>query len=176
MGADHIRNSSWENPMSSVQIPLFVEKGADAPLPGLEFKERDAITAIVRDPKTGKYLVLRWKQIPWVTFVTGGIEDDQTAEEAARVEVLQETGYRHLRLVAELPRYDAKFYHGRKRVNRFAHFQCFLFELESDARYPVAENELEEHEPVWVDVRELEESILPDGHRYLFNHVRALGL
>ncbi|MEK9182800.1 MAG: hypothetical protein AAB809_01845 [Patescibacteria group bacterium] len=34
------------------QEPLFVAKGADAPREGLPFVEREAITALVRNPQT----------------------------------------------------------------------------------------------------------------------------
>lgn len=43
--------------------PLFIADGMDAPRPELPFIERDAITVILRNPKTGKYLGLRWKKL-----------------------------------------------------------------------------------------------------------------
>jgi 8-oxo-dGTP pyrophosphatase MutT (NUDIX family) len=151
--------------------PLFLDQGPDAPRADLPFVERDAITALVRDPKTGKYLGLRWKEVDWETFVTGGVEEDQTPEEAARVEVREETGYKNLRLVAELPRYHSKFYHAPKGVNRFAHFQCFLFELVDDERDPISDEESKKHESVWLDEAELASFRLHEGHRFLLSQV-----
>ena len=52
--------------------PLFVAVGEDAPRAELPFVEREAITAIVYDPKTKKYLGLKWKKVDWETFITGG--------------------------------------------------------------------------------------------------------
>jgi len=157
-------------------IKEFVDTGADAPRPGLPFKERHAITALVRDSKTGHYLGLRWKAIAWETFITGGIEDGQTPEEAARAEVLEEAGYANLRLVCELPSYVAKFYHGPKNVNRHAHFQCFLFEVTGEADQKPAPEELKKHEPVWLSGEELKGFELPEGHRYLADYVAAQNL
>lgn len=154
--------------MSTPEIPLFV---ADDVRPDLPFVERDAITAVVRDPQTGKYLGLKWKEVDWDTFITGGIEEGQTAEEAALAEIREETGYKNLRLVKELPRYDSKFFHPPKGVNRFAHFHCFLFELENDEREELAEDELKKHEPVWLDEEELISFRLPEGHRFLLGYV-----
>lgn len=154
-------------------IKEFVETGKDAPRPDLPYKERDAATAVVRNPKDGTYLGLRWKKIDWETFITGGIEEGQTAEEAARAEVREEAGYSNLRLVCELPRYDAKFFHGPKEVNRHARFQCFLFELSGNTSLPLAEDELAKHEPVWLSDTELENFRLPEGHRYLIEHIRT---
>ena len=151
----------------------FNETGEGAPRPELPFKERDAITAVVRNPENGTYLGLRWKKIDWQTFITGGIEEGQTAEEAARAEVLEEAGYGELSLVCELPRYDAKFFHGPKNVNRHARFQCFLFESSNDEARTLSEEELAKHEPVWLSKEDLEQFNLPEGHRYLLNYIQA---
>lgn len=153
------------------QEPLFVAKGADAPREGLPFVEREAITALVRNPQTEQHLALRWKEVDWETFITGGVEDGQTPEEAARAEIREESGYKNLRLVAELPKYHSKFYHTPKGVNRFAHFHSFLFELENDEREELSADEQKRHEVLWLTTAELEEFQLPEGHRFLLNSI-----
>lgn len=157
--------------MENHQEPLFVASGADAPREELPFVERVAITALVRDPKTGKYLGLRWKKVDWETFITGGVENGQTPEEAARAEILEESGYKNIRLVSELPRYHAKFYHTPKGENRFAHFHSFLFELENNEREQLTADEQQKHECVWLDETELKNFRLPEGHRFLLDSV-----
>lgn len=157
--------------MNNDPIPTFIDADKNKPHPDLPFVERDVITAIVRDPKTAKYLGLKWKQVDWDTFITGGIEDGQTAEEAARAEIHEETGYKNLRLIKELPRYDSKFFHHLKGVNRFAHFQCFLFELIDDEKDLVADEENTKHECVWLTKEELQEFRLHEGHRFILDHV-----
>lgn len=152
-------------------LHLFVDEGVNAPRVNLPFIERDAITALVRNPKNGKYLGLRWKEIDWETFITGGIEEGQTAEEAARAEVREESGYKNLRLVRELPRYHSKFYHGPKGVNRFAHFHSFLFELVDNERVPLSKDEIKKHTCVWLNRTELEHFRLPTGHRFLLEGI-----
>lgn len=157
--------------MINIQEPTFIAKGMDAPRLELPFIERDAITAIVRDPRTGRYLGLRWKEVDWETFITGGIENGQSAEEAARMEVHKESGYKHLRLVMELPRFHSKFYHKPKGVNRFAHFHSFLFELEDDECDPLSDEEKKKHECVWLDESGLEQFHLPEGHKFILSHI-----
>ncbi|MDB5189859.1 MAG: leuS [Parcubacteria group bacterium] len=157
--------------MSTPEIPLFVDTGMNAVRTDLPFVERDAITAIVRDPQTDKYLGLKWKQVDWDTFITGGIEEGQTPEEAARTEILEETGYKNLRLVKELPRYDSQFFHHPKGVNRYAHFRCFLFELVDTEQEETSADEKEKHDPVWMTREELESFRLPEGHRFLMQYV-----
>ncbi len=152
--------------------PLFIdETEAAAPREEQPYVERDAITAIVRDPKNGKVLGLKWKQVDWETFITGGIEEGQTAEEAARAEIREETGYTNLILVKELPPYHAKFYHPPKGVNRFAHFSSFEFELLKDERDVLSEDEQQKHEPVWLSPEELASFRLPEGHRFLVDFI-----
>lgn len=153
--------------------PLFIDTGADAPHPDLPFVERDAVAAVVHDPKTDTYLGLRWKEVGWETLVTGGIESGQTAEEAARAEILEETGYKNLQLVRTIPGYHAKFYHAPKGVNRFAHFKAFLFELIDDEQEPVSAEEKAKHEAVWLSREELQHFNLPEGPRFLVDQVLA---
>ena len=157
--------------MLDLQPKMFVDEGKSAPRPGLPFVERDAITALVRNPKTGKYLCLRWKEVDWETFVTGGIESGQSAKEAARAEVLEETGYKNLRFIQALPRHHSKFYHPPKRENRFAHVESFLFELWNDERDPVSPEEKAKHEIVWLTETELKTFRLPEPHRFLINYI-----
>lgn len=151
--------------------PLFIEVGENRPRDDKETIERSAITAIVYDPETEKYLGLRWKTVDWETFITGGVEEGQTGEEASRMEVREETGYKNLKLIKELPRYHAKFYHAPKGVNRFAHFQSFLFELEGGERDVISEDEQKIHEYVWLSKEEMKSFRLPEGHRYVFDSI-----
>lgn len=157
--------------MTNHNEPIFIAEGSDAPRSELPFVERDAITAILRDPKTGKYLGLRWHEVNWETFVTGGIEDGQTAEEAARAEILEETGYKNPTLVSILPKYHAQFFHHPKGVNRFAHFQSFLFDLIDYDRTEISEEEKKKHDCIWLDREELNDFALPDGHRFLMEYI-----
>lgn len=152
-------------------VPLFIGTKEDKPRENLPFEVRQAVTAIVYDGKTNKYLALRWREINWETFITGGIEAGQTAEQAARAEVLEESGFKNLRLVKELPRYDTKFYHTPKGVNRFAHFTSFLFELINNERNELTAEEAAKHECVWLHKEELRRFNLPAGQRFLLESI-----
>jgi 8-oxo-dGTP pyrophosphatase MutT (NUDIX family) len=151
-------------------VPIFTAEGVDAPKPSLPYVERSAVTVLLRNPKNGKILGLRWKKVDWETFVTGGIEENQTPEEAAQAELLQEAGYRHVRLVRELVPYEAKFFHGPKQINRHAYFRSFLFELMDEKCEEVSDEEKANHEPIWLTLDELKEFRLPEGHRYILDN------
>lgn len=161
--------------MHNEQIPTFIDQGQNKPNPDLPFIERDAVTVVLRDPKTKKYLGLKWKQVDWDTFVTGGIEEGQSAEDASRAEVYEETGYKNIKLISKLPSYHSKFFHPPKGVNRFAHFQCFLFELVDDERDAVSDDEKSKHQHVWLTEAEMRDFRLPEGHRFVFDSILNSG-
>jgi len=151
--------------------PLFVdETKTSAPKQGLDFKERDSITAILKHWEEDKYLVLKWKKVNWMTFVTGGIEEGQTALEAARAEVLEETGYKNLKLIKELGISHSKFFHNPKNVNRFAHFESFYFELENGEQEDVIKEEKEKHDIVWMTKKELED-VVEVAQKFAFSKI-----
>lgn len=140
-------------PIREVVMPVLLDS-ENPPRPGKENTERDIILAIVRDPKSGNYLTLRWKEQPWTTFVTGGIEDGEDPIEAAKREIAEETGYTRVRLVRDLGSTCALFYAAHKDLNRKAHARSFLFELETDEKGDVSEQEKAQHEVAWLSERE----------------------
>ncbi len=161
-------------PMRQVITPLFVAKdeGASDVRPDLPFIERDAVIAVVRNPKDGRCLLLKWKKVAWHTFITGGIEAGQTAEEAARAEILEETGYKNLKLVRDLGSLHSKFYHPPKGENRFGHFRIFLFDLENEEHQPLAAGESDKHELLWVAPEEVAKLLTARAHQYVWKNVQ----
>ncbi|MDP3726266.1 MAG: class I tRNA ligase family protein [bacterium] len=131
---------------------------------GLPFDHRNAIIAVVEHWSEKKYLALKWKKVAWGTFITGGIEDGQTAEEAAKMEIREETGYLNPKLVADFGVLHGKFYHVPKKVNRFAHARALLFKLENNERQEVSAEEQNNHETRWLTKEELQNFLTPDSH------------
>ena len=155
-----------------MDTPLFTGTGPSTPKNGLGFEDRNAVVAVVRNPNTQEYLILNWiGGAEQITFITGGIETGQTAEEAARSEVKEETGYIDLKLVSELPRYNAEFFHTQKNINRRAFFQCFLFELIDEAKQEVSASENAKHTSNWMSLNDLNEANLEEGFRFLLDHI-----
>ena len=125
------------------------------PKDDLEYVERKSVEVIVRDPKTNKYLCLDWKTQPWTTFITGGVDDGETHLEAAKREVLEETGYKNIKLVKSLGRTRPVFHAAHKNENRIADMEGFLFELIDDERQDMSDEEKKIHDVIWLDRDEL---------------------
>ncbi|MFA6254397.1 MAG: alpha/beta fold hydrolase, partial [Candidatus Paceibacterota bacterium] len=115
-------------PIRQVIMPSLID-ASNPPQKGKEDTFRKLILAIVYDPQTKKYLTLRWKKQPWVSFVTGGIEEGEDAIKAAKREILEETGFKNIRLIRSLGYTEAFFFAAHKDVNRKTHAKHFLFEL-----------------------------------------------
>ena len=142
-------------PVEQVVMPRCVDE-RNPHQEGKELIEREQTISVVHDPKADKYLCLKWKHQPWTTFITGGVEAGEDIAESAKREILEETGYSDLSLVADLGRTRSEFYASHKGVNRNANNTILLFELASDARANVASEEVAKHEPVWLSREEVE--------------------
>ena len=151
-------------PIKNVIEPIFTrDLNPNAPI-----EERETISAIVKHWREEKYLCLKWKKVDWITFVTGGIEKGQTPEEAARAEILEETGYFNLDIVEVLPKSHSKFYHVPKKVNRFGHFNDFYFKLKNGEQKEITEEEKGNHEILWLSKEEVEKALTSEGEKNSF--------
>jgi len=136
-------------PIIDVIMPKVIDKH-DPPIKGKETIFRRAIQAIVVNPKNNKVLTLHWKKFPWTTFVTGGIDDAEDPIEAAKREILEETGYKNLKFIRQLGEpVESHFYASHKGVNRKAHFVAMVFELADEERCETSEDEKAIHDCIW---------------------------
>src|SRR3989344_1869294 len=145
----------FDLPIRHVIAPHVVDH-KNPPVPGKPTVARRMVHALIRNPKTGEFLCLKWKKHPWTTFVLGGVEEGEDPIEAVRREVLEETGYTDITFIQTLggpviSEYSAS----HKGENRIATATGYLFELVSDQREPVSQEELEKHEPIWLPRTEL---------------------
>jgi leucyl-tRNA synthetase len=118
--------------------------------------KREAVCVIVRNPKDDTYMGISWKKVFMHGLVTGGVEAGETFEEAARREVVEETGYKNLKLVRE-PEIilNTQFHHLTKGVNRWARFHYVVFDLIDDEKSKISPEEEAMHEVLWFKAAEL---------------------
>ncbi|HOX60778.1 MAG TPA: leucine--tRNA ligase [Candidatus Magasanikbacteria bacterium] len=145
-------------PMKKVVEPIVVyETGDSAIQKDLPFIKRENVCAIVLNPKDGKYLCVNWKNFNMHGLITGGVEEGEDIVEAVKREVIEESGYKNLRLVRN-PEFaiHTKFFHRVKKQNRWARFQYVFLELENEEREEISADEKEVHELVWKTKKEME--------------------
>jgi leucyl-tRNA synthetase len=145
-------------PIKVVVERKFVITEGDAALrAGEEIVKRNAICAVIRNPKTDKFLCISWKNFKMNGLVTGGIEEGEDMIGAAIREIQEETGYKNVKFVKD-PNITINtfFYHRVKKTNRWARFHYLSFEIENEERDNVSEEESAVHEVVWKSRNELE--------------------
>ncbi len=154
-------------PIRQVIEPSFIqttEPGAYRE--GEPIVPRDGIIAIIKHWSEDKYIGLRWKKVAWWTFLTGGIELGQTAEDAGITEIREETGYLHPKFIRELGIVHGLFYHVPKKQNRLVHGHILYFELQDGAQEVISKEEADIHDVHWLTLEELSASLTPTTHTY----------
>ena len=164
----------FDLPIKRVVEPKFIASSDSdsAVKPGLEFVKRNAICAIVRNPKNDKYLCISWKKVRMHGLVTGGVEEGEDVVSAALREIHEETGYKNVRLVKN-PSFaiHSLFYHRIKEQNRWARFQYLFLELENEERDPLSEKEDSLHEVVWKTKNELKDFFSVIEGKFITNFI-----
>ena len=134
--------------------------------PGEPILEKNGVIAIIRHWKEKKYLGLKWKDVTWGTFLTGGVEEGMTPEETVLKEIREETGYLHARIAGKLGVVDGLFYHVPKQKNQLVHAHIFSVELADDAREDVVPEEGAKHELLWLTPDKLAKFLTPETHQH----------
>lgn len=148
---DHAFAEKYKLPIRQVVIPNIIDK-RNPPVAGKKVVERKNIHAIVKDPKTGKYLALKWKKFNWLTFPMGGMEPGEDAATAATREVREETGFTNLKLVKVLDgEVRAEYFAAHKDENRVAYTTAVVFELVDHKQDEIDEKERADHEITWIE-------------------------
>jgi leucyl-tRNA synthetase len=138
-------------------MPKFIDK-VNPHQSGKPIVKRYVAHAIVFDPATKKYLIIRNKKFNWDTVVIGGIEAGESVVDTARREVREETGYVDLEFKKVLggPT-EAYYYTKHKGENRIGIAQAVYFELKSgghETRVPIAADEDKDNEILWIDEKD----------------------
>ncbi|MFH1200901.1 MAG: class I tRNA ligase family protein, partial [bacterium] len=161
--------------IKQVIIPLF----KDAIHPWIKDKkivERKAIHAIVRK-KNGDVLLLYWKGEEWkgrnpITFIIGGVENDENLIDAAKREIKEETGFSNLKFVEQLPiSTQSRFFAAHKDANRIANVTCLIFDLINEDRVSVDEKETKLHDWKFVSIDKVIQDLNIEDDKLFYSYL-----
>ena len=155
-----------------VVAPYFKGVEEEALNPNAETQFRRSVIVVVKDPKTNKYLCVNAVKRVCKSFVMGGIEGDETIEEAALRETAEETGYTDVKITrVSMFELHNHFYAAYKGVNRYAHLYVAFGELISDAHEVPTEEELAKQTTLWLNKEELKDFLSVNNNQFVYNYI-----
>jgi len=133
---------------------------------------RQSIVAIVRDPKTNKYLSINWgKELGGNLFVGGGREENEDIVETAIREIAEETGYTNIQLMSKTDTIHHNYFAHSKNVARRIEANALLFELIDDTQTDTAleANEQGKFTVEWLSEKEVVAKVRDELHATSFD-------
>ncbi|HRC28409.1 MAG TPA: class I tRNA ligase family protein [Candidatus Saccharimonas sp.] len=161
----------FELPIIQVLMPSAADP-FNPPQPNLEEVVRDTVIVHLQDKSTGKFAVLDWHESldGITTAIMGGIEDGQTVEDAARMEISEEAGLNVVTIVKSAPWVTAASYcASHKGQNRKAIARVVLAEVENlEDQTDVAAYEKTTHTLRWVNREDMLSALTPDHQKMVW--------
>jgi ADP-ribose pyrophosphatase YjhB (NUDIX family) len=124
-------------------------------------KERKTVRCIIKHWENEEYLVIKEKKFDGImTLLGGGIEENQTIEEAVKTEIREESGYTKIKSITITPfRIHNKFYNKKKEQNQYSIISLAVVELESGEKEERTLEEIDLIDIKWVKKDELLNSV-----------------
>ena len=146
---------------------LFIGEGKNKIRKNKEYTKREVVDVIIKHWEKDEYFCLDWSKSKndWKTFIVGGIEKGESAEEAALREAKEESGYQNMRVVKKIGnQIHSRFFAAHKDVNRHdLKRNCIYIELIDGSFIEPKEEEVKNHNGIWIKKEEVKDFInLPE--------------
>lgn len=152
----------------NLPIREVVEPETGAPQENPEF--RQSIVAIVRNPRTHAFLSINWGKMGGNLFIGGGREKDEDIVATATREILEETGYKNVQLIAKTGKIHHNYFAISKNVARRIEAHGLLFDLINEERVEqkLEANEQDKFKVEWLPQDEVEPKVKDELHATIY--------
>ena len=121
---DYELSLKYDLPRKLAVMPYFTGEGESSIKEDTITVRRHSVIAIIENKQNGRFLCEDIQNGKYRSFVQGGIEEGENIEQAAKREILEETGYKNVKIeyISNIPIINHFFaaYKGPNGTNRFA--------------------------------------------------------
>ncbi len=136
--------------------------------------KKESIVAVVYNPKTKKYLTINWHEKGGRLFIGGTRKENEDALSCAIREIQEETGYKNVECIAELPKIEHHYYAYNKDKYFGIESTGFFFHLKDEEQVEKQLDEDEVFDVEWVDEKKVEE-IQDELHQKTYQYAKNPG-
>jgi leucyl-tRNA synthetase len=154
-------------PVKQVVAPYIRMTGIAEPREDKETVSRNVVTALIKNPVTDEYLLLKQADGQY-GFVGGGVEEGENIEAAALREITEETGYSQVVVKDFLPIVYGHGYKPKKDINCFDPDNVVVAELKDGTRGDMSEEDRSLHEVIWVSADQVLQTLTKDHHKEMW--------
>ncbi len=137
--------------------------------------KKDSIVAIVYDEENDKYLTINWHGLGGRLFIGGTRKENEDALTCATREIAEETGYKNVEFICELPKINHHYYAHNK--DKYFTIECtgLFFKLKNHDKDVQHLDQDEVFDVEWVEEKVVLNEIKDELHLKTFEYAKKEG-
>ena len=172
---DYELSLKYDLPRKLAVMPYFTGEGESSIKEDTITVRRHSVIAIIENKQNGRFLCEDIQNGKYRSFVQGGIEEGENIEQAAKREILEETGYKNVKIeyISNIPIINHFFaaYKGPNGTNRFAKLEIVYGVLNNLDKDEISDEEKSKHTVKWVSKENLKDFININHNLYALNTI-----